>query len=1115
MADDNLSADYLAGREQSQADAYVQMLKGTGEASQQTDAAQTQVNRSAEPGQPKAEDKPAAADRRAPGAIKGAATQVVGGVRDAVVEAGQTIEGLAQWLRDNTPVGALPEGPKMQINIPEVPEAQGVGQGLVRSVSQFLTGFVPFFKATRGMGMAAGAAGATAGAMTDFTVFNPNDPRVSNLINELAPALRNPVTEYLAAKPNDTAAEGRFKNVVEGLGLGGMADGVFRAVKALRAARSLGPEEARTLREALTGEAGAVRGTTEGWAGPAAVKPKALVEIEALPEQAIRDYLRADPSAVSLGDRVLKIGWEQIGNQQALEEVINKTTTAFRSRIETARRGKVSDTAVRDLAQNLGMTPEDFLGRRVGAAMNAEQSLALVNLLGASAKRLRGLADQVGVGNLDARQPMLDQLSLHAAIQEQAFGVRAEAGRALRIWGMDADGTVRHAKKLAEQLDQSATGRGGPLDAERLAHMITTLDSPEQIAKLTREATKPGWTDMAMEVWINGLLSNPATHFANVISNVGTALWAIPERALAARLNSGGQGVVSGEASQMVFGLISGTWDAVKLAGTALREGVPVREGTKLDTYTRKAVSAANLGASGSFGRAIDLLGTGVRLPGRFLMASDEFFKAVNFRMELHAQAARQATTEGLEGKAWGTRVASLVQDTDFLKRVKPIADEFADYQTFTKALGETGQAIASVRDSHPAMKLVLPFLRTPLNIFKYVGERTPLLNRLSHQVRDDLAAGGARADLARARVQLGGMVMASAATLASSGYITGKGPRDPDLRREWLETHQPYSVKIGGKWVSYQRTDPMGMMLGIASDYASIVGELKDVDAVELATASALAISNNMLSKTYLSGLSDVLEAIQEPGSKAKNAINRLAGSLIPAGVAAARRSGVPGLIAADPAIREANSLLEAIANRVPGWSTSVKARHNLWGEPIMLEGGVGPDLISPLYTKSIKPNPASEEMQRLKLDIPMPASVIYGAASKDPLREPRPGDGIPLENDEHVKYIKLAAGHDLAPGLPTLKQAIEGLIKTPDYQKQSDGPDGGKAWAIRKIVHGYRQAAQGKLLADSKDLQDQVQRTVRQKGEALMPPTGLPGSARAIRNKSGGWGLGGTLTR
>lgn len=71
--------------------------------------------------------------------------------------------------------------------------------------------------------------GAAAGAV----VIDPHEERLSNLIEQF-PSLQNPVTDYLAADPEDSAAEGRFKNALEGIGVDFALIGVVKAIKYMR-----------------------------------------------------------------------------------------------------------------------------------------------------------------------------------------------------------------------------------------------------------------------------------------------------------------------------------------------------------------------------------------------------------------------------------------------------------------------------------------------------------------------------------------------------------------------------------------------------------------------------------------------------------------------------------------------------------------------------------------------------------------------------------------------------------------------------------------------------------------------------------------------------------------
>lgn len=148
-------------------------------------------------------------------------------------------------------------------------EQQTIAGGLIQDVGEFLTAFIPassVLKAgalgTKALGLtkAAQAArspfgkaatevarGAVAGAVADFAVFDGHEERLSNLINSHT-SLGNAVTEYLAADETDSEIEGRFKNALEGLALGGLTEPFFAAVKGLRA-RGRGASIADALTE--------------------------------------------------------------------------------------------------------------------------------------------------------------------------------------------------------------------------------------------------------------------------------------------------------------------------------------------------------------------------------------------------------------------------------------------------------------------------------------------------------------------------------------------------------------------------------------------------------------------------------------------------------------------------------------------------------------------------------------------------------------------------------------------------------------------------------------------------------------------------------------------------
>ena len=130
-----------------------------------------------------------------------------------------------------------------------------VAGSAVEGISQFMTGFVPIFGWAGRAGSAAKAGsmtqkalggtvrrGVVAGAVTDFSVFNGQEARLSNFIQQY-PSLQNPVTEFLAHDDEEGEIAGRLKNVLEGLGMEAIAFGFIKGLKAMKRGREIRANE--------------------------------------------------------------------------------------------------------------------------------------------------------------------------------------------------------------------------------------------------------------------------------------------------------------------------------------------------------------------------------------------------------------------------------------------------------------------------------------------------------------------------------------------------------------------------------------------------------------------------------------------------------------------------------------------------------------------------------------------------------------------------------------------------------------------------------------------------------------------------------------------------------
>ncbi len=795
------------------------------------------------------------------------------------------------------------------------------------------------------------------------------------------------------------------------------------------------------------------------------------LETKAMRESGIRfDETGAPP----LPSHAININLGKLDTTDDIKRAIDETAKLFPGDIDEARRGIQTNEATSALASDMGLTVEQLLRRRRGEAFNAETALAARRMLASSASQLvdlaKAAADNGGDRELLAfRRAMV----IHKAIQEQVSGLTAEAGRALQSFKILAATENEMTRNVQEMIDAAGGSKISRRMAERLADAAETgALTRGQLNQVVRKSALSRTSDAMLEVWINGLLSGPQTQVVNVTSNALVALWQVPTRLIASQLPGGGADAVkAGEAKALLYGMMRGYSEGLILAGRALRTGESTDVLAKIDLPQRRAISAEAFNMSGVPGQAVDLLGETVRLPGRFLVAGDELFKSVGYRMELNARAFREAASEGLEGDAMARRMDEIMRNPP--EDIRLAAIDAGRYQTFTKPLGEGGQAFQGVVNAVPALRLITPFIRTPVNIMKFVGEGT-VLAPLSRNVRAEFAAGGARRQMATAKIAMGSMASAFAADLAGRGLLTGNGPSDPDTRKIWLTTHQPNSMKIGDEWVAFSRLEPLGAFFGIAADISLIMGQLDEPDRQNLATALVIAVGKNVTSKTYLRGLSEAARVMNEPDRYGERYIQQFAGTLIPTIGAQVTRAGLPGIVDGDPVLRDVRSIYDKLCSRVPGCSTSLPPRRNIWGEPIVLGGGIGPDIMSPIYTNKVVDDPVSTEILRLGVSQKMPSRQIMG---------------IELTPQEYDAYSQIAG--------QSAKEELTKLMKRSDYKKASDGPDGLKALAIKKVFQETRAAARGRILKDKKfvDLLDRVEERNLERRRKIKAPATPPG--------------------
>jgi hypothetical protein len=671
------------------------------------------------------------------------------------------------------------------------------------------------------------------------------------------------------------------------------------------------------------------------------------------------------PADTGLVDKAGNIRIDNLRIPEDVAEAIRDAAEQNAGFIE-ARRGVLSDGEVLSLADALGMDAAKLNQRKLGQAFNAEEVVAARKLLIRSATEVRDAMARAANGSEADVLAYAQAKARHLMIQEQVSGITAEAGRALRAFRA-LEGS-RDVEALREFFQQQ-TGR--TLDQmRREAQLGLNLDTPQQVSRFVQDSEKPTWKDYLVEAWINALLSGPKTHIKNIIGNAAVAVNSVAETGIAALIGEARQRLIPGAAAERVqfkeiearlFGLMQGAQDGLIAAGKAIRDEDYVPVGSRQVEQRRyQAIPSVKVNVAGI---EMELGGKQVRLPSRMLMAEDEFFKSVAARQELNAIAYRVAMDEGLTGDAFTARVADLVQNPS--EAMVEQSRRFAEYQTFTNSLGRAGSAIQTFANAHLPLKLVFPFIRTPLNLLKYANERTPL-GLFSKEVRANLsgANGAVARDTQLARMALGTAVATSVVGLVLNNFVTGGGPSDPSQKAALrLTGWRPYAVRVGDMYYDYNWLDPISTVLGVTSDLVDAVrsGVADDAEVDKIAGALIASISKNILSKASLRGASDLVQALTDPDRYGPKYLQNLAGTLVPSVIA-------QPAAAEDPLIRDARTMLDAIKARIPGLRETVLPKRDLWGEPLPNQGALGPDLLSPVLQSHINSDPVNRALVDLK---------------------------------------------------------------------------------------------------------------------------------------------------
>lgn len=701
----------------------------------------------------------------------------------------------------------------------------------------------------------------------------------------------------------------------------------------------------------------------------------------------------------------------------------------------------------------------------------------------------------------------LHSVMIAAKIQAMVKGIQSNTARTLNAMKLAAPSDVLKKglgdyEELAKRLEN---GTFHTDDKKLLTQIAALKDNPKGFNKLMEQTFSDKAKGAYVEYFLNALLSGPKTHIANFLGNSVMAAYMPMERAVAGMMYGSGKstGEVLTRLKDEYDGMGMALLDSFRVAGTALKQNRSVLDphNSTLGTVpgVQGGLSSRALGltkdihdvngnlirteATPMLSGMMDGVQTVVGIPSRLLTASDELFKQINYRSYLYVDAADKARKAGLKNGTpefknfvsqemtrgfddMGTAAAISHDST-----VRGVNGENsragldqAREATFTQDL-EYGVSrwLQGMSNDSPWAKTIIPFVRTPVNIFRFAIKHGPLAP-IEAGWRRDLAAGGDRGRKAAAQLSTGMAMWTTAVWLANNEAITGGFSPDPEVRKiQESNGAKEYAVRVGDQYIQYNRMEPFATVMGFAADFAKLAGHISEADADKLGKAMTITLARNLLSKTYVQGLSNMFNAVSDAMSGRSTTgldtfLYRTASSI-----------AVPSIVGSfkdDEALREVRNMLDGFKARLPGYSKEVPAVRNFIGEIVDAPQGWLLGSMSPLGYGRDKGDKLYGELAKLM------------EATGSPLARIAPTLG---ETKIDLREVTMETGQNGYDRLQQLlweggvKKALTDLVQSPTYQNAQTGSldfpnaDGSKSWLITHVVQGYREAARQKLLAES----------------------------------------------
>lgn len=873
--------------------------------------------------------------------------------------------------------------------------------------------------------------------------------------------------------------------------------------------------------------------------------------------EAVSAFLRAldngiEPAAEGVHINERWVDWDAMGgNPEDILGLTNAIADIFSDVYSKAGDAKQGWDQTARIARQMGYTLSDVIKTHAdvtGEGGLAARAGAIRDAALASDKafydQLTATTAAMAKGDFSGVAALAESLNRTIVLGAMDAGASSEIARALQ-YRQRLGKPKFPANDLQAAVDEinAVLNKGGDLDAAGLQGVFDELTKAYQkggsagMRQAVQKMRELGFWDYVNYYATASLLSAPVTHIRNAFGTPIHALFQIGERYVAAGIGSGRAALGLGsrervtwkEALAYTSGLTQAWTEGLTLGGKAFLRGAPVSD-------LRSSVMATEMAAQVPFQFSPERLAgwrakpfsprtwadaTGVAifelqrtLGFRASVATDELYKALGRRMQVHALAYREAAYRAaVAGPKDADRVFK-----DSLKALQdePTAAAFREAKAFFGESGQDPQVVYAPGSREEEMALILRsidhrqmavdhaqlltfqnagpvvekwdralravpilksmfvnFVRTPVAILKAgivdrnpvvggavaLGELTTRKGREKHAAlfkalaseEEALARGGAEADLVLARQALGAATLTSLGMLWAGGSIIGKQSQQERENSGVAD----YSFRLpNGEWVQYTGLSPAGEMIGLVAD--TLAG-LRRVDADDdqmfaVMGALAAAVRNNVVNKSFLKGVSDFMEMVTGGENRQTGQVD--VGESILKGVAEAV---VPRAIPAGALLRRAAQDIDPVVRDARSFTEMVMAGLPLLSESVAARRDfMGRPLVRQPGERGVfqafnVTAPTKDPLERELADL----AVILGEQFQIGA-SPRQMNGQDLSPQEYSRVLEVQ-GQLLRLQGRNMEEALRELIRTPAYEYAQ--PEG-RAYQIKRVISRYREA-------------------------------------------------------